>query len=360
MKKILVITIMICGMIFTGLIAPEVQAFEIITEDDLVRRVVVETDLIKTADNAIILMDASESMGKTFPGTNMTRYEIMVQTLKERNKMLPDLGYNIGLYTYNPWKAIYPVQAYDSDSFAAALNRLPKKPKGPTMLQQGLHKLGPILKQLSGKTVVFIVTDGTFTKMPGLKPAAKARQLAAKHDVCFYVISTADDRASQRVLENVASFDFCSRVIPFAAFIGRPEFNSGALFVVRATARVETVTEERIVGIKLDNTQFGFNRADIGSEYKPRLDRLGSFLEQNPETYAVVAGFTDSTGSEEYNLGLSMRRAIGVSEYVVSNFNVSPDRLVPLWFGAANPIAGNDTREGRRMNRRVEIAVAGM
>jgi OOP family OmpA-OmpF porin len=359
MKKTILIAMMICGLM-TGLIATKGSAFEIITEEDLVRKIVVETDLIKTADNAIILMDSSDSMGKTFPGTNMSRYEIMVQTLKERNKRLPDLGYNIGLYTYNPWKAIYPVQAYDSDSFAAALDRLPKKPKGPTMLQQALHKLGPILENLSGRTVVFIVTDGTFSKMPGLKPAAKARQLAEKHNVCFYVISTADDRASQRVLETVASFDFCSRVVPFAAFIGRPEFNTGALYVVRATARVETVTEERIVGIKLNNIQFGFDRADIGSEFKTRLNRLGSFLEQNPDTYAVVAGFTDSTGSEEYNLGLSMRRAIGVSEYIVSNFNVTPDRLVPLWFGKANPLAGNDTREGRRMNRRVEIAVAGM
>lgn len=350
---------MICGLM-TGLIATKASAFEIITEDDLVQKVVVEEDLIKTADNAIILMDASESMGKTFPGTNMTRYEVMVQALKDRAKRLPDLGYNIGLYTYNPWKAIYPVQAFDSDSFAAALDNMPKKPKGPTMLQQGLHKLGPILKQLSGKTVVFIVTDGTYTKMAGTSPSYKAKELAAKYDVCFYVISTADDRASQRVLETVASFDFCSRVIPFAAFVGRPEYNTGALFVVRATARVETVTEERIVGIKLNNIQFGFNRAEIDSEFKTRLNRLGSFLEQNPETYAVVAGFTDSTGSEDYNLGLSMRRAIGVSEYVVSNFNVSPDRLVPLWFGKANPVAGNDTSEGRSMNRRVEIAVAGM
>ena len=197
-------------------------------------------------------------------------------------------------------------------------------------------------------------------KVPGLKPAAKARQLAEKYDVCFYVISTADDRASQRLVETVASFDFCSRVIPFAAFIGRPEFNSGALYVVRSTATVKTVTEDRIVGIKLNNIQFGFDRADIDSEFKTRLNRLGSFLEQNPDTYAVVAGFTDSTGSEGYNLGLSMRRAIGVAEYIVSNFNVTPDRLVPLWFGAANPIGGNDTREGRRMNRRVEIAVAGI
>ena len=74
----------------------------------------------------------------------------------------------------------------------------------------------------------------------------------------------------------------------------------------------------------------------------------------------TVAGFTDSTGSEEYNLGLSKDRAIGVAEYIVSNFNVTPDRLVPLWFGEAIPIAGNDTREGRSMNRRVEVAVAGI
>ena len=179
MKKTMLVIMMICGLM-TGLIAANVSAFEIITEEDLVRKIVVETDLIKTADNAIILMDASESMGKTFPGTNMSRYEIMVQTLKERNKLVPDLGYNIGLYTQSPWKAIYPMQAFDRDRFAAALDRLPDRPKGPTMLQQALHRIGPILENLSGKTVVFIVTDGTFTKMPGLKPVCRSTGQAAR------------------------------------------------------------------------------------------------------------------------------------------------------------------------------------
>jgi OOP family OmpA-OmpF porin len=228
------------------------------------------------------------------------------------------------------------------------------------MLQQGLVKLEPILKTLSGKTVVFVFTDGTYTKMPGKLPAVKAGELADEYNVCFYVISTADDRPSQKLLERVASFDFCSRVIPFAAFIDRPEFNSGALYVVRATAMVTTVTEERIAGVKIDNILFDFDRAAIRPEFNDELDELGQFLQDNPQTYGVVVGYTDDIGSEDYNLGLSWRRAETVADYVESNFNITPDRLVLLWFGQENPIASNATRESRRLNRRVEIAIGGL
>jgi OOP family OmpA-OmpF porin len=65
-------------------------------------------------------------------------------------------------------------------------------------------------------------------------------------------------------------------------------------------------------------------------------------------------------GSEEYNLGLSLKRTDIVADYLVSNHNISSDRIVRLWFGQLNPVADNSTEEGRRLNRRVELAVGGL
>ena len=79
-------------------------------------------------------------------------------------------------------------------------------------------------------------------------------------------------------------------------------------------------------------------------------------MTSNPNSYVVLAGFTDSVGSEEYNLGLSRRRAESVGAYLM-NANVGEDRIVKDWFGKLNPVADNATAEGRRMNRRVEIGI---
>ena len=82
----------------------------------------------------------------------------------ERNTYLPDLGYNFGLYEYAPkFKEVYGVQPYDRQKFGYALDQLPSKADGPTLLQRGLVKIEPVLQGLSGHTVVFLFNDGTYS-----------------------------------------------------------------------------------------------------------------------------------------------------------------------------------------------------
>jgi OOP family OmpA-OmpF porin len=74
----------------------------------------------------------------------------------------------------------------------------------------------------------------------------------------------------------------------------------------------------------------------------------------------LLEGYTDSTGPEEYNLGLSLRRAESIANYLMDNYMISDDRIVVNYYGSANPVGDNATAEGRAMNRRVEIAVGGL
>jgi OOP family OmpA-OmpF porin len=360
MKRSILIAVMVCGAIFVGLMATNVQAFEILTKEDFVKEIVVTKHLIKVADNAIILFDDSGSMGKLYEDTKMTRYEIAKKTLMERNAYFPDIGYNFGLYTYSRWRAVYPVQPYNREKFAEALASLQDKPQGPTLLQSGLRKLESVLQNLSGRTVVFVLTDGTFTDMAGKRPGAMAKALAEKYDVCFCVVSTADDTASREVIKRVASVSPCSIGIPFKRFIGRPEYNSSMLYIVASTVDIKTTTETRAAGVKVDDILFDLDKADIRPEITRELIVLAEFLQENPDAYAVLVGYTCNLGSEEHNLGLSRRRAGIVAEYLRNNFNISPDRIVSLWFGELNSVADNSTEEGRRLNRRVEIAVGGI
>jgi OOP family OmpA-OmpF porin len=371
LKKEFLAMLLVCGVMALGLVATNVQAIEILTAEDFVQKKVEKEYLIKTADNAIFLFDGSDSMSRPYKDSGMSRYDIAKKVFKERNSYFPDLGYNVGLYLYTPWQEVYPVQPYNREAFAAALDSLPAQPRGATMLQGALEKLGPILDGLSGKTVVFIITDGTFTDVgvaspsapkdrPGKRPGLIAKELAEKHDLCFVAISTADDKKSQAVVDNVGSVSPCSTGIPFSKFIDRPDYYSGMLYLVKSKTEIVTVSETRAVGAKVGNIQFNLDQFELDPKNRQHLDKLGKFLQDNPESYAVLAGFTCDLGSREYNLGLSKFRVRQVSQYLENYYNIDSDRLVTLWYGKMNPIADNATEEGRRLNRRVEIAVGGL
>jgi OOP family OmpA-OmpF porin len=101
---------------------------------------------------------------------------------------------------------------------------------------------------------------------------------------------------------------------------------------------------------------FAFDSADLTDEGKIAIEEMRKELRPEIATaYAgIIIGHTDSTGSAEYNLGLSMRRAQAVSDYL-ANTGVPADILREVGRGEEDPIASNDTDEGRSQNRRVEI-----
>ena len=252
------------------------------------------------------------------------------------------------------------MQKYDRDKFAAAIDQLPAEGSGATLIQQGLLKLDGILSGLSGRTVVFLFTDGSYSQMPGSKkPKDIAKKLADKYNVCFYVISTAKGDQQKEVLKAVASINECSRVVPFDQVFEKPVYLAGALFVIETRVEKFLTTTYRLADVKIDNIIFDFNSVQIRPEYNDELNILADFLNDNPETYVVLTGFTDNAGSPEYNLGLARRRAESVEAYLVDKFNVNVSRIVTQWYGIADPVAGNDTSDGRRQNRRVESIVMG-
>jgi len=101
---------------------------------------------------------------------------------------------------------------------------------------------------------------------------------------------------------------------------------------------------------------FAFDSAELTDEGKVAIEEYRKELRPEiAEAYAgIIIGHTDSTGSAEYNLGLSKRRADAVSEYLVST-GVAEEKLREVGRGEEDPIASNDTSEGRAQNRRVEI-----
>jgi outer membrane protein OmpA-like peptidoglycan-associated protein len=104
------------------------------------------------------------------------------------------------------------------------------------------------------------------------------------------------------------------------------------------------------------NVTFAFDSAKLNPQFDPVLDKLAQTLIEYNKTVIQIAGHTDSTGSHEYNMKLSLQRADSVKAYLASH-GVPAARLVTLGAGPDYPIASNDTEEGRAQNRRVEITI---
>ena len=87
------------------------------------------------------------------------------------------------------------------------------------------------------------------------------------------------------------------------------------------------------------------------------LDSLGETMLSFGNTYLQVEGNTDARGNEVVNKTLSQKRAEAVRLYLIKNFTIEPKRFVAVGKGSANPVASNDTEDGRALNRRTDIKV---
>lgn len=111
--------------------------------------------------------------------------------------------------------------------------------------------------------------------------------------------------------------------------------------------------------LKLDipsDISFDTGRADIKGNFAPILDRFAEGLRNNPNTEVRIVGHTDSTGSDAINNPLSVNRANSTRNYITAR-GVNGSRLHTEGRGSYQPIASNDTADGRARNRRVEIFV---
>ncbi|RLU00221.1 OmpA family protein [Ketobacter sp.] len=113
--------------------------------------------------------------------------------------------------------------------------------------------------------------------------------------------------------------------------------------------KVQTVTVESIE-LKIN---FPTNSDVIQSQYDPELKKVADFLNKHTDLEVEIEGHTDSQGAAAYNKTLSQKRADSVKRALVKRFGVAEERITAVGYGEENPIATNDTADGRKQNRRV-------
>lgn len=122
------------------------------------------------------------------------------------------------------------------------------------------------------------------------------------------------------------------------------------------SAELKLVPVKVEVTIVMNNVFFDFDKATLKNESMPELNRISTFLNENESVRIAIKGHTDAIGEESYNMGLSKRRAEAVAMHFKAQ-GVADDRIEIEYYGESQPAATNDTRDGRRTNRRVEFTI---
>ncbi|MCS6790112.1 MAG: OmpA family protein [Bacteroidia bacterium] len=125
--------------------------------------------------------------------------------------------------------------------------------------------------------------------------------------------------------------------------------------------RVDLYMEKLRVGLKIPLFFVYFDKGStrLKPESMPHLEQLLRFLQANPTIRIELSGHTDGTSPAESEIQLSRERAIAVRDYLVSK-GIARDRLTVVGYGKSRPIADNETEEGQRRNRRVEMRIVGL
>jgi uncharacterized repeat protein (TIGR01451 family) len=139
------------------------------------------------------------------------------------------------------------------------------------------------------------------------------------------------------------------------AYFYQMEVEYGGGVRVQSPLRIFGVNRLSTVMLELRGGAFRSGSAELTDAARQLLGQTAQAIRQYPDEKIVIAGHTDSQGDEQYNLGLSQRRAEAAFRYLTQEQGLPPERFSVVGYGEDRPIASNATAEGRELNRRVEI-----
>jgi len=140
------------------------------------------------------------------------------------------------------------------------------------------------------------------------------------------------------------------------ALIGK-KMDKQAKEIENTVAGAEVIKADEGIVVKFDEgILFDFNSSDLKSSAKTNIAKLAETLNKEPDTEILVLGHTDNIGTQEVNQRISLARANSVKSYAVAQ-GVSDNRIKTEGKSYSEPIASNDTDDGRAQNRRVEIVI---
>ncbi len=362
----------------------------------------------KKVDNFLIIQDASSSMadklGRSF-SNSPTKLTLSKELVRALNKNLPDnFDVNAGMRAFGPYYSekglIYGMTDYTKAGLDDAVLSIAGTGGITPMANSIIHGAydlldTPGLTDTPGRTAVILFSDGLNNVSADPVAAAAAMKDMYGNSVCIYTVLLGNDPKGKATMEQIAAAGKCgfateadnlhSRTLADGSTVG----NAGGMgdfvtdvFLEKAPKRMvdgdsdgdgvkDSIDQcpNTPRGIKVDRVgcpvaipeklsitlliEFDFDKAVVRPQYHNDIQKVANFLKAYPKTNGVLEGHTDSIGSEDYNKGLSKRRAESVKNYLVNKFNINSSRISTVGHGESKPVASNKTSEGRQRNRRV-------
>jgi len=369
------------------------------------------------ANNALVILDASSSMGQVHQ--QWKKFDIAKAVVHNLAQTVPpDLGVRGGVRTFGhdhnfsrkPTLLIGEMGAFDAAAIATALATLPNS-GGTSNLTRAIDAGADDLDGLGGRHALIIVSDG---KDMGQGPVAAAAAIKQQFgdSLCIYPVLVGDDPSGQKLMDQIARAGGCGFALnaadlasgaQMAGFVkqvfvgaildsdgdgvpdpldqcpgtpagvavdavgcpldsdgdGVPDYldqcpGTPAGVAVDAVGCPLTVLQRSAATWTFNDIHFAVAKSDINPASYGILNEIAAALAADPQLTVVVEGHTDITGTRDFNLALSQRRAQAVVDYLVGK-GVAPNRLSAIGYGPDRPVADNATALGRSKNRRVQF-----
>jgi OOP family OmpA-OmpF porin len=228
-----------------------------------------------------------------------------------------------------------------------------EKAGGTTPMDKGIKDATGALSGESGAVAVIIVSD--FWEINSAAVMNAVSKLKAQHgdNLCLHTIQVGNAKKAAAVTSRMTGIGSCGSAV-------------NAADIASGSAMAAYVTETLLAPIQYEKHSvsatalFEFDKSDLHEQGKAELHTLDEYIKSKGIKVVDinVIGHTDSLGSEEYNQGLSERRANAVKAYMV-NEGIDAGIIDATGEGELNPVADNSTSEGQALNRRVDIHVGG-
>ena len=307
------------------------------------------------ADKVSVLIDTSGSMMQTVNDRNRSE-EVHTFLNKMAQSVLPHAKVITEIYSVAPFAKILPAEQRDAEAFQLALeDRMPKMEMTGRMTNLGQRTMDLFAQQQENRSAIILITDGLHTpqktqssEQVNTFETALASFAKANPNTCIHLISAAHSQKEQEAIAKLQSSAICTKVNNLTELV-----EDEAQF----QAFVENVLYKdcsKVQALSLSAVHFRFDRSDLTEEgqayLRSALELIKARSAQSPVT---IQGWTDTTGPESYNKGLSMRRAKSVVKFLVEN-GCDAKQFKTQGMGESVKF-DNSTRQGRAQNRRVDI-----
>jgi len=323
----------------------------------------------RVVDQVVVVTDASGTMyrNETFPEAKALTRSFVSAMPAGNARSRSGHPYEAALIGFGGQdRAGVPLAPFDRSALSAAAARLQVMGDidgygGETPYRHVLAGIQDSLAGKEGRAAIVLFSDGLPDDPTQALAAARALSESRAGQICLHAVQTGNDPEGGQNLQELVSQFSCGTVRNASSLRSAAAISdfAHAVFAEQAPAPPPPPPPAPMADacqgtIRLRGITFGFDKATISSDSAVVLDVAVDQLKQCPNIRMRIDGHTDSTGPEEYNLGLSRRRAEAVKDYFVGH-GISAMRLTTRGLGESQPIESNATREGRAANRRVEL-----